>query len=71
LILQDFKDFSSLKRKPKAKPVEPDTTQTNSSDIKVENIPKEENFQNEGKTLRMRGQRIQLRSLLTRRKIKK
>merc|ERR1712115_149475 len=48
-IVQDFKDFSSLKRKPKVKPVEPDTAQTNSSDIKVENIPKEDNFQNEGK----------------------
>merc|ERR1711962_1595907 len=48
-IVQDFKDFSSLKRKPKVKPVEPDTAQTKSSDIKVENIPKEEIFQNEGK----------------------
>merc|ERR1711962_1159949 len=48
-IVQDFKDFSSLKRKPKVKPVEPDTAQTNSSDIKVENIPKEQIFQNEGK----------------------
>merc|ERR1712080_619584 len=48
-MVQDFKDFSSLKRKPKVKTVEPAADKTNSSDITSENIPKQEIYQNKEK----------------------